>query len=133
MISRELAIKRAVAAGKTVVMKQADFDRWIEALRSGEYKQAQKRLSNDTATAFCCLGVEQVVRMDHVETVDGLPQAVPSLEYLNANDVIYLYATAETTNPSLATRSAASMNDNGVSFNEIADALENAFMPWPEE
>lgn len=133
MISRELAIKRAVAVGKTVVMKQADFDRWIEALRSGEYKQARKRLSNNTATAFCCLGVEQVVRMGHVEITVDLPQTAPTFEYLNANDVIYLHDADEVSNPSLAAASAASMNDNGYTFGQIADELEKAFMPWPEE
>lgn len=31
--------------------------KWVAALRSGEYKQADCQLYNDRADAYCCLGV----------------------------------------------------------------------------
>ena len=30
---------------------------WVEALRSGKYKQAKKTLHNKTQGSYCCLGV----------------------------------------------------------------------------
>ena len=42
-------------------MNQRDKDRWIAALRSGDYKQLRWLMSNGDnrkpSTAFCCLGV----------------------------------------------------------------------------
>jgi hypothetical protein len=43
-------------------MKKAIADKWVKALRSGEYKQVQKRLAaytdkTKTEVGFCCLGV----------------------------------------------------------------------------
>lgn len=31
--------------------------RWVAALRSGEYKQGERRVLNDDKGGFCCLGV----------------------------------------------------------------------------
>ena len=33
------------------------YDAWIEALRSGEYKQTDGQLYDDDVNSFCCLGV----------------------------------------------------------------------------
>ena len=48
---------------------------WIEALRSGEYKQGTGRLRgyslNDNTEVFCCLGVLCEISNDFVRTSDG--------------------------------------------------------------
>lgn len=36
-------------------VKKSDFNKWLRALRSGEYKQAQHFLQTDEG--YCCLGV----------------------------------------------------------------------------
>ena len=36
-------------------MKKEIADKWVEALRSGEYKQAKERLQSEDS--LCCLGV----------------------------------------------------------------------------
>ena len=38
-------------------MKKAIADKWVAALRSGDYKQHQGGLANDKRTRHCCLGV----------------------------------------------------------------------------
>ena len=54
-------------------MKQEIADKWVAALRSGEYTQAREVLACETRTKHCCLGVlcelaiEDGVEMDVVE------------------------------------------------------------------
>lgn len=43
-------------------MKKRDRDAWVKALRSGEYKQTQRRLCD--GEGFCCLGVAYDVLVD---------------------------------------------------------------------
>lgn len=38
-------------------MKPEIKAKWVEALRSGEYKQGKHKLAGDDLTEFCCLGV----------------------------------------------------------------------------
>lgn len=47
--------------------------RWIEALRSGEFKQGQKQLFDPTYDTYCCLGV--------LCKIDNLPYANSMFEY----------------------------------------------------
>ena len=54
-------------------MKREIADKWVAALRSGEYKQARETLACDARTKHCCLGVlcelaiEDGVEMDVAE------------------------------------------------------------------
>lgn len=45
--------------------------KWIEALKSGEYKQTQGRLANMDKTSFCCLGVAAEVCQWDYSPVDS--------------------------------------------------------------
>lgn len=101
---------------------------WIEVLRSGDYKQTQGSLISENRDAYCCLGVfceeQGFLQMteDSLEgfEIDGrfsdstvgavqLHKVFPDLEYIHI-DVIERMLTAA--------------NDNGHSFEEIADFLE---------
>lgn len=91
-------------------MDQEIKERWVAALRSGDYPQARSKLND--GTGFCCLGVlceiaeqDQVVirkqrfPRDHVEYVSKvdpedyeiaiLPKAVAEWSELKQNPVIY--------------------------------------------
>lgn len=98
---------------------------WIEALRSGKYKQGRRRLFGDDA--YCCLGVACELlgipkKQDSVGAWvfgDGMYGVISSdvAKQLGLHDE---FGTARVRpNPGLMT-----MNDEGVSFAAIADLLE---------
>jgi hypothetical protein len=101
--------------------------KWVDALRSGEYQQTQKRLR--TEDGFCCLGVlcdlygkENNVEWQHNEVVGyfyenhsfSLPSSVVE------------WSGVEDGNPFVndQTSSLGSLNDKGSTFIEIADLIE---------
>jgi hypothetical protein len=106
--------------------------RWVAALRSGDYKQASSSLR--TPDGYCCLGVfcdlhdpskwDRTVPIAPLETYSYY-----EYEYDIAGEVMRGYPP-----PSLrrkyrltvkAQRALADMNDEGISFDEIADYIEN--------
>ena len=53
-------------------MKKEIADKWVAALRSGEYKQHKGGLANEQRTAHCCLGVLcEVALKEGVEMLVG--------------------------------------------------------------
>lgn len=100
--------------------------RWVAALRSGDYKQTTNHLR--TPVGFCCLGVLCDIHaavmgevwdpfnryLDHAEDLPvdvqawaGLDQAEPRVATsLNGSNVL------------------SGMNDNGATFEQIADVIE---------
>ena len=108
----------------------ANAQKWVDALRSGEYSQARGRLK-DRCGNYCCLGVACELYRQEVGgawncehdfrpskrgmPVQGsLPSRVRNWLNLNENDG----ATA-------VGNSLAVLNDNGASFAEIADVIES--------
>jgi hypothetical protein len=101
--------------------------KWVSALRSGEYQQCRGYLRTDNG--FCCLGVlcdlygkENNVEWQHNE-VDGylyekhstvLPLSV--MEWADVDG-----RSADICN---RTETLAKLNDSGSTFNEIADLIE---------
>jgi hypothetical protein len=98
---------------------------WIQALRSGEYQQGRESLCNNGK--FCCLGVltnlyiqETNQKWHHdvggcysFETEGGiLPLSVQQ------------WAGLDAPNPYLAGHYVSSWNDEGASFEELADLIE---------
>ncbi len=80
--------------------------KWLEALRSGEYKQCQSTLTD--GIGFCCLGV-----LANISEIDS-----SSPHYLESEvdgDIIL--------GGSIQTR-LGMMNDDGKNFLEIADYIE---------
>lgn len=103
---------------------------WIEALRSGKYKQAVGVLES-TSGGFCCLGVACKVAEEHgveviydeykgIKTVAGASLTSQSSvkKWLGIGDGHGF----PTTNSNLLP--LAVLNDGGTTFEEIADIIE---------
>lgn len=88
-------------------------EKWITALRSGEYKQCKHQLHNNWG--HCCLGVAEIVLGLKTEDNEGfilLGKKFPK-------------AITGTVNNNLVVATLAfEMNDSGKSFEEIADWIE---------
>jgi hypothetical protein len=107
--------------------------KWLQALRSGEYKQGIGALHNVAGNSYCCLGVlcdiyvkehpDNDVRMTHdngFESFFGEKDVVPTN--------IQLWADIEDGNPDIEYDNVgitiAELNDNGKTFEEIAILIE---------
>ena len=103
---------------------------WVEALRSGEYKQGKEELGKKQANEYCCLGVACVL-------LNKLTGQEPNWGGCLGN--YYLMSAGETTalsgkegllfnSPTGRIRGSfenlAEMNDSGATFDEIADFIE---------
>ena len=113
-------------------MRKEIAEKWVAALRSGEYKQTSGVLANAERTAHCCLGVLceiavkdgvglQVLHPDGASytSFDGEDAHLPP----RVDDWADLYSAAPVTlRQSIV--GLIHMNDNGGSFEDIADAIE---------
>lgn len=100
--------------------------KWVEALRSGNYKKTVGQLSNEYG--YCCLGV--ACDLYEKETGDELPKSEDG-DY----DDVYLYGDFSCVKEWLGLRngdgsygdddSLAKYNDGGKTFNQIADIIES--------
>jgi hypothetical protein len=86
--------------------------KWVEALRSGEYTQTQGHLKS--SEGFCCLGVLcEVNSIKYIET-DVFGDGPNSGAYIYIRDIV----------GSDASDTCINLNDDGKSFEEIADWIE---------
>ncbi len=90
---------------------------WVEALRSGDFKQTKRRLYNTKNNAYCCLGVACKVLGREItpEDDDKMPKRDSSYEWLT--DVLkvdrdFRYELSEAN------------DEEGLTFAEIADKIE---------
>lgn len=96
--------------GMTKELKQ----QWIEALRSGEYKQIKNILKDEIG--YCCLGVLCDIIPDWTISEDG--DSVVELGRYNTYDKIEKILGVDST-------TLTTMNDDdGKTFAEIADYIE---------
>lgn len=115
---------------KTIFMPQPLLDAWLEALRSGKYKQTYGALSD--RTRYCCLGVLEHVADNHVES-----DVLPSHAWLKAHNVVFkdsdgsiggTFGEGTLRTPYLHGEGfngfASSLNDAGMPFPSLADAIE---------
>lgn len=119
-MTRDELIEKMKAEGKTIGMNREDFQRWMEGLDT--YRQGKYLLSG--GKGYCCLGVEQHVRMGRVENA-----TLPSSEYLERNGIVYLERYDDPMrSPYLSSRkeSASGLNDRGTSFAELKPLLIEA-------
>lgn len=102
-------------------MKKEIADKWIKALRSGKYKQGKEDLHDSVHNTFCCLGVLcDIGYAQPHHNGDAYIENDPDLTencYLETKDG-YI--------PSLGT-DLAKLNDNGTTFEEIADIIEKNY------
>ncbi len=114
-------------------------DKWLKALRSGEYKQAFAVLKS--TDGFCCLGVlcdiylkEKSQKWQHKpfcpdgffieECSASLPHKIMEWSGIESSLAHYI---VDRCNPERTTISLSNLNDNGVGFKEIADTIERHF------
>ena len=109
-------------------MNQQVKQKWLSALRSGDYKQTQDHLRiNDR---FCCLGVlcdlygkEHNVEWNLVKDGtysfqdNGAILPFPVVEWAGVGSRV----------PEICDTSLVELNDDGSTFNEIADLIEEHF------
>jgi len=116
-------------------MNQNIKQRWIAALRSGEYKQGDGYLAEfqDGSYHYCCLGVlyeiavaDGVINssLSPMDDYDGNYGSSKSHSYLP--DEVIDWAELRSNNPWIANSSntLAGFNDSGASFEEIANIIE---------
>lgn len=88
-------------------------EKWVKALRSGEYKQCQLTLSSVDDKEHCCLGILCKVLGETDEKIRANRYNVPKhLDVgLNIKEMQYL----------------AGLNDEGFSFTSIADEIDKHY------
>lgn len=95
-------------------MDQQIKQKWIVALRSGNYPQHTGRLTNFSNNAYCCLGVLRLI-------IDP-----GYLRYSNeCTSILIEEHRAGLTGEQMANLSLR--NDKGDSFSEIADHIEKTY------
>lgn len=83
--------------------------RWVQALRSGEYRQCVGRLKNGgKVTSYCCLGVAQELFPDEAKKPQGGEPGTISHEFV----------------PQFQQSQLMYMNDSRCPFPKIADWIE---------
>jgi hypothetical protein len=111
---------------------------WIKALRSGDYDQGQNDICQDSK--FCCLGVLADINGDLDEPI-ALHSGVV-VRKAKGSDSCYFFHDEfdELGQPEdeelrqlfvdeYENQSLAEMNDSGMSFEEIADVIEEHVLP----
>lgn len=107
--------------------------KWIDALRSGNYKQGREALRTDD-DEFCCLGVA-ADQVEGIKWQDGVGDRCCIAVFPNGNiatallpqpygDLLGLEVADLDKYCSVIQWVLADMNDAGWSFSEIADAIE---------
>lgn len=94
-------------------------EKWLVALRSGEYQQCKNYLYNEDG--YCCLGVACLISGIDNDLLIG-HMVIPDNEN-GFDDIPYLLKGSANKKGSLVSM-VAPMNDNGKSFNEIADWIQ---------
>jgi hypothetical protein len=96
-------------------------DNWCKALRSGDYAQTTRYLHNDKG--FCCLGVLCELNLDKVDKTEHKSHEFHYWQYDNCTGLLPS-ALSELFYDIEVRGQLMKMNDNGSSFSEIADWIE---------
>lgn len=106
-------------------MKKEYKERWIEALRSGDYKQGISfltRLDSEGNKTHCCLGVAAELFKDGLDIVEEHYCRVRY--YDSASSALPPVLTTKLQLPYSLQSKLGGMNDNGLPFTRIADWIE---------
>jgi hypothetical protein len=109
--------------------------KWLQALRSGEYKQCEGKLKSqyeDGTCAYCCLGVLSDIHAKETEQGDWVDGAIyrdstGDTEMGVLTKGVRVWAGLSKSNPDARSSSVAELNDGGVSFAHLADIIEEQF------
>jgi hypothetical protein len=104
--------------------------KWLSALRSGDYQQTQGRLRKEDK--FCCLGVlcDLYGKENNVEWEinEDSGKYMYEKHFTVLPPSVIGWAGVGVQNPNInakrTTTTLASLNDNGYTFNEISDVIE---------
>lgn len=104
--------------------------KWTDALRSGDYTQGQHGLClvSEEGAAYCCLGIAYELTYGEDSWVEDTWRTLDGSYWLRAasvNDDTSLF-TPEGLTPKQAD-DLAEMNDEGKTFNELADYIDENF------
>lgn len=112
-------------------MDKVIADKWVAALRSGEYDQGNGKLN--MGGKFCCLGVLcDIAVKEGVISPRGSEHSPDLVIY--GDEAAWLpkevmdWSGMRTDSGSLGETSLVSMNDSGVPFLEIADTIEKDYV-----
>ena len=94
--------------------------KWIAALESGEYKQAQSTLYDPATKGFCCLGVLQHVLLDgKVQVVDVVTDSLPDDHSCEQDLIIAGEPTQEFWDMFPQLKWVQNMEPNLITFNDV--------------
>ncbi len=108
-------------------MKKDIAMKWVEALRSGEYKQGKEMLYNEEMDTYCCLGVLQKINGYECIGYEGDELLTPKQK---------LDMDLATVSPRVINQDLSTLNDRGytdpdtmettgpLTFDEIADLIQ---------
>lgn len=101
-------------------MKKAVALNWINALRSGEYKQGTDLLHNKKDNTYCCLGVLNCLypnlELDTALSNSKSYEILPGAYKIGLNSPLGHLPNSGT--------NLAQLNDAGYTFDEIADIIQ---------
>lgn len=111
-------------------MKKEIADEWVKALRSGEYKQGKNALLKEDA--YCCLGVLCKIAEKHSVIEMPIPNPAPNVIAAYLPKSVQHWAEMASDNGFISekyglTESLATMNDGGMSFDNIANFIEKNY------
>lgn len=100
-------------------MKKKVMEKWVKALRSGKYEQGKNKLYSALNDEYCCLGVLCEIAPKSYTKVKK-----DSDENLSAYPLVKKWAEIKDDNCKIPYSSLTILNDEGASFEEIADIIE---------
>lgn len=114
-------------------MNREFADKWVAELRSGKWKQGKNALKvrkPHEKTGYCCLGVAcEISGIKPIKTDDGkweydgvyvvLPDSIKKKIGIKIRSGGFYLGMG------LGEQSLASLNDNGLTFNQIADVIDH--------
>ncbi len=115
-------------------MKKEIADKWVKALRSGEYKQCEGALRNYNASYYCLGVLCEISSLDKwIESEIFDDECGENTEnendfYLGKDELlpreVMRWSDMKSNNGIFKGDDLASLNDSGITFNEIADIIE---------
>ena len=103
-------------------MRKDIADKWVKALRGGEYEQGKDSLQS--MNGFCCLGVLCDLAAKNNVLVNTREGSLLVGNYLADQKPVMEWSGVTTTKGDFGVGSLADMNENGSNFNELADTIE---------
>lgn len=116
---------------KEYKLPKAFAEKWLTALRSGEYKQAQETLYDPNTKGYCCLGVacrlEYPLHYLKASNGDfaGILQKGTTTDLMKYDLKKIPKVLKTSSNSSNLVGELTGMNDDGCTFEEIADWIED--------